>query len=118
MMEQGELELACPHEIEEADFGEGPQRRRQQPGTHVDHVHLHLAGGQVVDHLHLVRGRRQVDDLRDRRMEPLESSAWKFGIERARQGIPRGEIIEHRPRNRGLADAALVGADHENHWLH
>ena len=69
---------------------------------------------QRVEDLHLVRGRRHVDDLGDVGVKALQRAARRFGVEGAGRDVVGAEIIEQRPRDRGLADPALVRA-HHNH---
>src|ERR1700730_6262270 len=117
-MKQEKVEFAGAHRVEEADIGKGLERARQEPGADIDHADLYFAGAERIEHLHLVRRLRHVDDLGHVGMEALERTARKLGVERARERVLRRDIVEHRARDRRFADAALVGADDEYRWLH
>ena len=61
------------------------ERRRQQSGADVDHGDRRRDRVQRIEDLHLVRGRRHVDDLGDVGMEALQRAARRLGVEGAGQ---------------------------------
>jgi hypothetical protein len=117
-MEQHEIEFTGAAQVEKPDVGESFERVQQRPGTDIDDANLDLAGGQGIEHFHLIGRRGDINYLGDLGKEPLQGSTWKFGIEGARRNAFVRQIVEQGPRDRGLADAALVGAHQENHRFH
>ena len=115
-VEHGEGNLTRLCRIEKADVAERGQRRRQQSGADVDHGHRR-AGAQRIEDLHLVRGRRHVDDFGDFGVEPLQRAARRFGVERPGRHVVGAEIIQERTGHGRLADPALVRAHHNHDWL-
>src|SRR5262249_35826647 len=64
-------------------------------------------------------GRRgDIDDVGHLGMKARQRAARMFGIEGARRNPVGVEVIEQRAGNRGLADTALVGADHHYRRSH
>src|SRR5262249_3261212 len=78
---------------------------------------LDVSRVQRVEHLHLVGDLGDVDHLGGAGMKALERAARMLGVEGAGADILGIEIVEQRARDRGLADAALVGANQENDGL-
>src|ERR1700753_1615432 len=56
-------------------------RRQATAGADVDHGHRRAGCVQRIEDLHLIRGRRHVDDLGDIRVEAFEGAARRLGIE-------------------------------------
>src|SRR5262249_13738200 len=101
----------------EADVAQRVQRRRQQPGAHVDQRHRRVGRMQRVEDLHLIGHVVDVDQIGQPRIEALERAARYFGIERTGADLTRSEIVEQGPRDRGFADAAFSGANKDDSRL-
>src|SRR5262249_28837427 len=117
-VERAEIELLAAHEIEEAHVGEGLERAREQASTDAERGDGRAHVGERVEYLHLVGRRGDVDDVGHLGMKARKRATRIFRIEGARRHAVGVEIIEQRARDRGLADAALVGADHHYHRSH
>jgi len=102
-----EGDLAGLGGVEKTDVAQGGQRRRQQAGTNVDDGDGGARRVQRVEDLHLVRGRRHVDDFGDVGMETPQRAAWRFGIEGPGWHIVGAEIVQQGARDGGLADPPL-----------
>ena len=98
-------------ELEEADVAQRLQRRRQQPGAHVDHRHLGVGTARRVENLHLVGDRGHVNDFGHVAMETLERAARRIGIEGPGRRMIGAEIVKQGAGDGGLADATLVATD-------
>ena len=50
-------------------------------------------------------------------MEALQGAPRRFGVKGAGRYVVGAEVVEHGPRDRGLAYAALVGAYDDHCWF-